>query len=65
MLYKFIDDTDFDRMNNMQSLVQSGADLASNMLSFAHGGQYEIESTNINEFMTKICEVFGRTKKMI
>ncbi len=65
LLYKDFDDPDFDKLNNIQSLVQSGADLAANLLSFARGGQYELESTDLNELVTKTCRVFGRTKKEI
>lgn len=65
LLHKDFDDPDIDKLNNMQSLVQSGADLAANLLGFARGGQYELESTNINELVTKTCSVFGRTKKEI
>ncbi|MEN6624567.1 MAG: response regulator, partial [Smithella sp.] len=65
LLHKDFDDPDLDKLNNMQSLVQSGADLAANLLGFARGGQYELESTNINELVAKTCSVFGRTKKEI
>lgn len=65
LLHKDFDDPDFDKLNNMQSLVQNGADLAANLLGFARGGQYELESTNLNELIEQTCNVFSRTKKEI
>ncbi len=58
-------DSDFGKLNNMQSLVQSGADLAANLLGFARGGQYELKPTDLNELVSKTANIFGRTKKEI
>jgi two-component system, cell cycle sensor histidine kinase and response regulator CckA len=58
-------DPDFDKLNNMQSLVQSGSDLAANLLGFARGGQYELKPTDLNELVSKTANVFGRTKKEV
>ena len=44
LLSKDSGDPDFGKLNNMQSLVQSGADLAANLLGFARGGQYELKA---------------------
>lgn len=65
LLHKDSGDPDLGKLNNMQSLVQSGADLAANLLGFARGGQYEPESTDVNELVHKTTSVFGRTKKEI
>jgi len=59
------DDPDFVKLNNMQSLVQSGADLAAKLLGFARGGQYELKPTDLNELVAKTVNIFGRTKKEI
>lgn len=56
-------DPDFGKLNSMQSLVQSGADLAANLLGFARGGQYELKPTDLNELVSKTVDIFGRTKK--
>ncbi|NTW07319.1 MAG: PAS domain S-box protein, partial [Syntrophaceae bacterium] len=58
-------DPDFDKLNKIQTLVQSGADLAVNLLGFARGGQYEPKPTDLNELVAKTVNVFGRTKKEI
>jgi two-component system, cell cycle sensor histidine kinase and response regulator CckA len=65
MLYKDSADPDFDKLNNIQSLVQSGADLAAKLLGFARGGQYELKPANLNELICKTADIFGRTKKEI
>ncbi|NTW76791.1 MAG: response regulator [Syntrophaceae bacterium] len=58
-------DPDFDKLNKIQTLVQSGADLAVNLLGFARGGQYEPKPTDLNELVARTVNVFGRTKKEI
>jgi len=58
-------DADFGKLINMQSLVQSGADLSANLLGFARGGQYELKPTDLNELVSKTANIFGRTKKEI
>ena len=58
-------DPDFDRLNKIQALVQSGADLAVNLLGFARGGQYEPKPTDLNELVSKTVNVFGRTRKEV
>ncbi len=65
LLSKDSGDPDFDKLNSMQSLVQSGADLAANLLGFARGGQYELKPTDLNELVSKTANIFGRTKKEI
>jgi len=58
-------DPDFRKLKSMESLVQSGADLAAKLLGFARGGQYELKSTDLNELVSKTVNVFGRTKREI
>lgn len=65
LLHKDSNDPDLERLGNIEALVQSGADLATNLLSFARGGQYKLELTDLNELVLKTCEIFGRTKKEI
>jgi two-component system, cell cycle sensor histidine kinase and response regulator CckA len=65
LLSKDSGDPDFGKLNSMQSLVQSGADLAANLLGFARGGQYELKPTDLNELVFKTANIFGRTKKEI
>jgi len=56
---------DFEKMINIQTLVQSGADLTGKLLGFARGGRYELKATNINTLIAKTVNLFGRTKKEI
>jgi two-component system, cell cycle sensor histidine kinase and response regulator CckA len=65
LLNKDSGDPDFSKLNNMQSLVQSGADLTANLLGFARGGQYELRPTDLNELVSNTANVFGRTKKEV
>ena len=65
LLRKAPADPDFDKLNSVQNLVQSGADLTSKLLGFARGGQYEVLPTDLNELISKTVNIFGRTKKEI
>jgi two-component system cell cycle sensor histidine kinase/response regulator CckA len=65
LLRKAPADPDFDKLNSVQNLVQSGADLTSKLLGFARGGQYEVRPTDLNELISKTVNIFGRTKKEI
>ncbi|PKN19455.1 MAG: hypothetical protein CVU71_08080 [Deltaproteobacteria bacterium HGW-Deltaproteobacteria-6] len=56
---------DFEKMINIQTLVQSGADLTGKLLGFARGGRYELKATDINALIAKTVNLFGRTKKEI
>jgi PAS domain S-box-containing protein len=63
LLRKSPADPDFDKLNNIQSLVQGGADLTAKLLGFARGGQYELKPTDLNDLVSKTVNMFGRTKK--
>ena len=65
LLHKKTDDSDFIKLTNIQSLVQSGADLTAKLLGFARGGQYELKPTDLNELIANTSNIFGRTKKEI
>jgi PAS domain S-box-containing protein len=56
---------DFEKMINIQTLVQSGADLTGKLLGFARGGRCELKPTDINTLLAKTVDLFGRTKKEI
>ena len=56
---------EFEKLINIQTLVQSGADLTGKLLGFARGGQYEVKPTDLNELIAKTVNLFGRTKKDI
>lgn len=56
---------DFEKLVNVQTLVQSGADLTGKLLGFARGGRFEIKPTDLNELIAKTVNLFGRTKREI
>jgi two-component system, cell cycle sensor histidine kinase and response regulator CckA len=59
------DDQNRERLKKIEEHVQSGADLANQLLGFARGGRYEIKPTDINDVIQKTSSMFGRTKKEI
>lgn len=55
----------FDKLKNMEQLVQNGADINRQLLGFARGGKYESKITDINELIRRNSHIFGRTRKEI
>ena len=55
----------YKKLKSIEEQVQSGADLARQLLGFARGGRYEVAPTNVNEVVQKTSLMFGRTKKEI
>ncbi len=56
---------DYGRLQNIQSLVQSAADLTAKILGFARGGKYEAAPTDLNALIARMSDIFGRAKKEI
>ncbi|MBT8491105.1 MAG: PAS domain S-box protein, partial [Deltaproteobacteria bacterium] len=54
-----------DRLQHIEKLVHSGADLTRQLLGFARKGKYEVKPVNINDLVDKTSGMFGRTKKEI
>ena len=55
----------YEKLQAIESQVQSGADLTKQLLGFARGGRYEVKPTNLNDLIKKNVAVFGRTKKEV
>jgi PAS domain S-box-containing protein len=55
----------YERIKQIEGLVQSGADLTRQLLGFARGGRYEVKPSNMNEIIEKSVSIFERTKKEI
>jgi CheY-like chemotaxis protein/nitrogen-specific signal transduction histidine kinase len=55
----------YQRLKNMETLIQSGADLTRKLLGFARKGRYEVQETDLNELLKKTSDLFGRTRKDI
>ena len=57
--------SDFEHLKGIEDCVESAADLTKQLLGFARGGKYEVETVDINELIKKNSSMFGRTKKEI
>jgi two-component system cell cycle sensor histidine kinase/response regulator CckA len=54
-----------NRLQHIEKLVHSGADLTRQLLGFARKGKYEVQPIDINDLVDKTAGMFGRTKKEI
>ncbi|MGD0021769.1 MAG: PAS domain S-box protein, partial [Smithellaceae bacterium] len=59
------DNPNRERLKQIQEQVQSGAELAKQLLGFARGGRYEVKPADISNVIQKTSSMFGRTKKEI
>lgn len=59
------DDSHYQQLKAIETLVKSGADLTRQLLAYARGGRYEVKPLNLNDIIKKSSEMFGRTKKEI
>jgi PAS domain S-box-containing protein len=55
----------YERLNNIEQYVKSGAELARQLLGFARGGKYELSPSDLNPIIDTSVNIFGRTKKEI
>lgn len=55
----------YDRLKNIEQLVQAGAGLTKQLLGSARGGKYEVKPADINKLLEVSSELFGRTHKDI
>ncbi|MFA5182201.1 MAG: PAS domain S-box protein [Syntrophales bacterium] len=55
----------YERIKQIEGLVQSGADLTRQLLGFARGGRYEVKTADMNTILEKSSSIFERTKKEI
>ncbi len=55
----------YEKLQNIEKYVQSGADLTKQLLGFAKGGKYEVKSIDANDVVRQSSEMFSRTKKEI
>lgn len=62
---KKVDDPGYDELAGMERCIDSGAKLTRQLLSFAKGGTYAIELSDINEIVEKSASMFARTRKEI
>lgn len=53
----------YKRLQDIETLVQSGAELTKQLLGFAQGGRYEVKPIDLNKSIEKTLKLFKRTKK--
>lgn len=59
------DDPNYAKIQKIEQLGKSGADLTKQLLGFARGGRVDIRITDLNELVLRTVELFGRTKKEV
>jgi PAS domain S-box-containing protein len=55
----------YERLQNTEKQIQSGAKLTSHLLGYARKGRYEVKPLDLNELVGETSETFGRTKREI
>ena len=59
------DDPNYDRLKTVESLIQSGSELTSQLLGYARKGKYELKPVNLNNIILECSATFGRARKEI
>ncbi len=54
-----------EHLKAVEEIVRSASDLTRQLLGFARGGRYEVKPVDLNEFIQKSSELFGRTRKEV
>jgi len=55
----------YEKLRNIQKLVESGSNLTSQLLGYAREGRYEVRPLNLNRVVEETSETFGAAKKEI
>lgn len=55
----------YQRLKSIERAVKSGSDLTSQLLGFARGGKYHVESTDLNKLIKEQNRMFSRARKEI
>jgi len=59
------DDPNYERLKTVESLIQSGSELTSQLLGYARKGKYELKLVNLNKILVESAATFGRARKEI
>ena len=59
------DSPHYEKLKNIEKLIQSGSKLTSQLLGYARKGKYEVRAVNLNQLAKESSETFGRTRKEI
>ncbi len=62
---KQMGDPGYDELAGIERCIDSGAKLTRQLLSFAKGGRYALELTDVNDVVEKSSSMFARTRKEI
>ena len=55
----------YEKLKNIEKLIQSGSELTRQLLGYARKGKYEVKAINLNQIVKYNSETFGRTRKSI
>jgi PAS domain S-box-containing protein len=55
----------YEKLKNIEKLIESGSKLTSQILGFARKGRYEVRPINLNQVVQETSVTFGRTRKDI
>lgn len=55
----------YDRLKEIEDIIQSGANLTRQLLGYARGGNYETRPTDLNDLVSRCLSMFSRTRKEI
>ena len=55
----------YEKLKNVERLIQSGSKLTNQLLGYARKGKYEVKSIDLNQIVKDDSETFGRTRKNI
>jgi len=58
-------DPNYDRLMNIEKMVQNGSKLTKQLLGYAREGRYEIRPMSLNQLIRETSGTFGLTKKEI
>ena len=59
------DHPNYERLTNIEKMVQSGSKLTSQLLGYARGGRYEVKPISLNQIVKDTSDTFGTTRKDI
>ncbi len=55
----------YEKLKNIEKLVQSGSKLTSQLVGYARKGRYEVKPINLNRLVEETSDTFGLTRKEI
>ncbi len=55
----------YEKLKNIEKLIQSGSGLTSQLLGYARKGKYKVASINLNSVIKQSVQTFARTRKEI